>query len=96
VVDAATFVLVVVVLAGLHPPRRDLLRGALIAAVGIGVVRVLGTGVVASSAGHNPLFASFAVLVTLLVWVNLLARIVLLAAAWTADPPQRPATSADR
>ena len=35
----------------------------------------------------NPLFTSVAVLVTLLVWVNLIARIVLLAAAWTADPP---------
>jgi membrane protein len=33
------------------------------------------------------LLASFGVLVTLLVWINLIARIVLLAAAWTADPP---------
>ena len=30
---------------------------------------------------------ALAVIVTLLVWVNLIARIVLLAAAWTADPP---------
>lgn len=87
VVDAATFALVLVVLAGLHPPGRDLLRGSVIAAVGIGIVRLLGTGVVAGSIGTNPVLASFAVIVTLLVWVNLLARIVLLAAAWTADPP---------
>ena len=87
-VDALTFVLVVVVLSGQHPPRRDLLGGALIAATGIGVVRFLGTSVVAGSADRNPLLASFAVIVTLLIWINLIARIVLLAAAWTADPPQ--------
>lgn len=86
VVDGLTFVLLVVVLAGQHPPRRDLLGGALIAATGIGVVRVLGASVVAGSAGGNPLLASFAVLVTLLAWINLIARIMLLAAAWTADP----------
>jgi membrane protein len=51
------------------------------------VVRVLGTSVVAGSASSNPILTSFAVIVTLLVWMNLIARIVLLAAAWTADPP---------
>ena len=87
VIDAAIFLLVVTVLAGEHAPWRDLRRGAVIAAVGIGVVRILGTEVVAGSVNKNPLFASVAVIVTLLVWVNLIARIVLLAAAWTADPP---------
>lgn len=86
VVDAGIFALVVVVLAGQHPPRRDLLGGAAISAVGIGAVRLLGTSVVAGSVGNNALLASFAVLVTLLIWINLIARIVLLAAAWTADP----------
>ena len=54
---------------------------------GLGIVRTLGTTVVAGSVSKNPLFTSVAVLVTLLVWVNLIARILLLAAAWTADPP---------
>jgi membrane protein len=87
VIDAAIFVLVVRVLAGQHPAWRDLRWGAVIAGVGIGVVRILGTAVVAGSVGKNPLFTSVAVIVTLLVWINLIARIVLLAAAWTADPP---------
>lgn len=87
VVDAATFCLIVVLLSGLRPAWKDLRGGALIAGVGLGVVRVLGTSVVAGSASSNPILTSFAVIVTLLVWMNLIARIVLLAAAWTADPP---------
>lgn len=88
VLDFGVFVLVVKVLAGESPPTRELLRGAFIAAVGIGVVRFLGTSVVAGSATRNPALASFAVVLTLLIWVNLISRIMLLAAAWTADPPQ--------
>ena len=98
VVDAATFVVVVKVLAGESPPRKDLLGGAAIAGVGLGVVRVLGTSVVSGSVRHNPVLASFAVIVVLLLWINLVSRIVLLAAAWTADPPlaqPEPATAPD-
>ena len=86
-VDAGVFVLIVTALADQHPPRRDLLLGAAFTAVGLGVVRFLGTAVVAGSVNKNPLFSSVTVFVTLLVWINLIARIVLLAAAWTADPP---------
>ena len=67
----------------------------MIAGVGIGMVRILGTAVVAGSVSKNPLFASVAVIVTLLVWINLIARIVLLAAAWTADPPYVDAAAAE-
>jgi membrane protein len=87
VVDAGLFVMLVRALAGQHPPRRALLGGAVIAAVGLGVVRVLGTSVVSGSVQDNRALAPFAVVVVLLLWVNLIARIVLLAAAWTADPP---------
>ncbi|RMI09039.1 YihY/virulence factor BrkB family protein [Cellulomonas triticagri] len=87
VVDALTFWLIVVVLAGQRPAWRDLRQGMVVAGVGLGVVRVLGTSVVAGSADNNAVLAAAAVIVTLLVWVNLMARIVLIAAAWTADPP---------
>jgi membrane protein len=87
VIDAATFLLIVWVLAGERPAWWDLRWGAVIAGVGIGIVRILGTSVVAGSVSKNPLFSSVAVIVTLLVWINLIARIVLLAAAWTANPP---------
>lgn len=87
VVDAGTFWMVVVLLGGQRPAWRDLRQGMLVAGIGLGVVRVLGTSVVAGSARTNAVLASFAVIVTLLVWINLIARVVLLAAAWTADPP---------
>lgn len=86
-VDAGTFALIVVVLAAQRPVWRDLRQGMLVAGVGLGAVRFLGTSVVAGSAGQNAVLASFTVIITLLVWINLIARIVLLAAAWTADPP---------
>ncbi|GEL45712.1 hypothetical protein CHO01_08280 [Cellulomonas hominis] len=93
-VDAGTFALIVVVLAGQRPAWRDLRQGMVVAAVGLGAVRFLGTSVVTGSAGQNAVLQSFTVIVTLLVWVNLIARIVLLASAWTADPPPREPTPA--
>ena len=54
---------------------------------GNAALRLLGTSVVAGSAESNAVLAGFTVLVSLLVWINLLAPVVLLAAAWTADPP---------
>ena len=90
VVDAATFILVVRVLAGQKPPWPDLLGGAAIAALGLGVLRVLGASAVSGGLRHNPVLATFAVVAVLLAWVNLMARIVLTAAAWTANPPNPP------
>ncbi|NLF03439.1 MAG: phosphotransferase [Actinomycetales bacterium] len=85
-VDGATFAFVVLVVAGARPPRKDLLIGAASVAAIFGAVRFLGVGVVATSGSSNPLLAPFAVLVTLLVWINLLARVTLLVTAWVADP----------
>lgn len=94
VADAVTFWLIVIVLGGQRPAWRDLRQGILVAGIGLSVVRVLGTSVVAGSADNNAILASFAVIVTLLIWINLIARIVLLAAAWTADPPAPDETAA--
>lgn len=73
------------VIAGARPPRRDLLMGAAIGAAGTSIVRLLGTTAI-GSVSDNPLLAPFAALATLLLWVNLVARITLLAAAFTANP----------
>ncbi|MFD1504382.1 YihY/virulence factor BrkB family protein [Georgenia yuyongxinii] len=84
-VDWAVFLMLFRVAAGVRPLRRDLLVGTLLGAVAAGVLRLLGTTVV--GAVDDPLLASFAAIVTLLLWVNLLARVTLIVASWTANPP---------
>ncbi|PYG00593.1 membrane protein [Georgenia satyanarayanai] len=87
-VDAAVYVLLFRVLAGVHVPRRDLLLGALLGAVASTVLRLFGTTLVGGA--DDPLLATAAALITLLLWVNLLARVTLMIAAWTANPPAPP------
>ena len=87
VIDMGAFALVVVLLSGVRPPRRDLWSGAALAAVAFAAIRFLGTSVVARGAEANPIVLSFTVIVTLLIWINLSARILLTAAAFTANLP---------
>lgn len=85
--DVAVFFLIVRLLSSVKAPQKDLLFGGLIAAGGFAVIRALGTSIVTGSANNNPLFATGAVLVTILVWLYLCARILLTAAAFTANTP---------
>ncbi|HLR55440.1 MAG TPA: YihY/virulence factor BrkB family protein [Actinomycetales bacterium] len=85
VVDTITIVLVIRVVAAAKPPTFDLLVGSAGGAIGIGVLKVLGTSVVGGSS--DPLMASFAAIITLLLWVNIMARVMLYTAAWIANPP---------
>ncbi|WP_168211852.1 YihY/virulence factor BrkB family protein [Ruania zhangjianzhongii] len=89
IVDMLVFVWVYRVLAGIRPPPRELWVGALLAGIGSGVLRYLGTAVV-GSVSDNPLFQGSAALGVLLLWVNFLVRITLMVAAWMANPPPRP------
>ena len=93
-VDLAVVVVLVRGLGGARPPRRDLLIGSLVVAVGAGVIRFLGTTIV-GSVSDNPLLAPFAAIVTLLLWVNLVVRVLLMACAWTANPPAVPEIGPD-
>lgn len=85
--DGLVFMMVLWLLAGVRPGRRDMLIGAAVVAVGFAVIRYLGTSVVVGSAANNPLFATGAVLITILVWLYMCARILLTAAAVAANPP---------
>lgn len=87
--DTLVFILIYRVLAGVRPPRRDLVLGSVVAAIGAGVLRVGGTTLV-SSVADNPLLASFAAIITLLLWVNLVVRITLMVGAFSANPPRVP------
>jgi membrane protein len=93
VVDWGAYVMLLRVSAGVRPPRRDLFLGAALGAVATGALRLLGTSLVGSV--DDPVLASFAALATLLLWVNIWARQLLVVAAFTANPPAplRPATA---
>lgn len=93
VLDATVFALLVRYLAGVRAPRRDLLVGALAAGVAGGAVRLLGATIV-QVALNNPFLASFAAVVALLLWVNIMARITLVVAAYVANPAAPPPRSA--
>lgn len=82
-IDAATLAVMFRVLSGLVIPVRRLLVGVLLGGVGLGVLKVLGT-LLLGAASRNPLLASFAVLIGLLIWFNLVCTVILLSASWIA------------
>jgi membrane protein len=68
-------------LSGLHPRRRSLWTGALLGGVGLTVLQVL-SGLFIGGASSNPLLASFASIIALLLWLNLSSQVVLIAGAY--------------
>jgi membrane protein len=57
--------------------------GARLGAVGFEALKLVGTFLLARTTS-NPLYATFGVLVGLLVWINLVSRVLTYAAAWAA------------
>ena len=83
VIDTALFLLLFQLMAGVRLPIDDLFTGALGGGVALGLLKVSG-GVLLRYASHNRFLAAFSIVVGLLVWMNLVARLALLAAAWAA------------
>ncbi|MFN8193482.1 MAG: YhjD/YihY/BrkB family envelope integrity protein [Nocardioidaceae bacterium] len=75
-----------------HPPtpRRALWQGALLAAVGFEVLKLLATWLLGHTAGQ-PAFQIFGIALIVVVWINYFARITLYGAAW-ADTTRRSRT----
>jgi membrane protein len=69
------------VLAGVRIPPRYLFPAALLGAAALGVLKILGNTLL-GAAGANPLLASFAVIIGLLIWFNLVCQVILIASAW--------------
>lgn len=81
--DLALMVIVLRVMSGLALSRADVLQGAFVGAVGLGVLK-LSSGLLLANASRKPLLAGFAVVIGLLVLMNLISRVMLLSAAWAA------------
>jgi len=83
VIDTATLAVLFRVLSRVRIPLRRLLVGSLLGGVALGGLKVLG-GALLGGAGRNPLLDTFAVIIGLLIWFNLMNTVTLLAASWIA------------
>lgn len=81
VLDAVIIALAFVVLSGVKARPVTLIAGALIGGIGLTVLQQL-SGLFVRGAGANPLLATFAALIALLVWFNLSAQVILLSSTW--------------
>ncbi len=81
--NTVIFLVVFTRMSGTHAPRKHVGKGALVAAVGFEVLKS-GAALLFGHVTSNPIYASFAVLVGLLIWMNLLSRMVFVVVAWTA------------
>lgn len=79
--DATIIAVAFLVLSGVRPSARTLWSGALLGAVGLTVLQLL-SGLFVGGASSNPLLASFASLIALLLWFNLSAQVILIASAY--------------
>jgi membrane protein len=66
--------------------RRRSARGALLGAVGLEILKLVGTWLVGKTTS-NPVYGTFAVIVGLLIWINIVMRWALYVAAWTVTAP---------
>ncbi|WP_223694492.1 YihY/virulence factor BrkB family protein [Leifsonia poae] len=71
------------VLARVAIPWRNLFFGALLGAIALAGLSTLG-GLLLGGATKNPLLATFTVFIGLLLWFNLVSRVMLLSASWIA------------
>lgn len=71
------------VMARVAIPWRNLFFGVLLGSAALAGLSALG-GVLLGGATKNPLLATFAVFVGLLIWFNLVSRVILLSASWIA------------
>ncbi len=85
-VDLAVFLYLFTRLPRLNTPLRRVIKGALLGAVGLEILKVVGSLLV-SRTTNNPVYGAFAVVVGLLIWINLVSRFMLFTAAWTVTAP---------
>ncbi|MCW4457748.1 YihY/virulence factor BrkB family protein [Microbacterium sp. MPKO10] len=80
-INAASLTVMFRVLSRLPIPWRTLSTGVLGGSAVLAGLSI-ASGLVLESAGRNPLFGSLTVFVALLLWFNLVSRVILLSASW--------------
>ena len=82
--DTGLMIILLRVVSGVLVPWRELFQGALVGGVGLSVLKISAANLLPRVTA-NPLFASFAIVVGMLFWLNLIARLTLISAAWVAN-----------
>lgn len=82
--DTGLVLLMLRVLSGVDVPWRGLRNGAIFGGVGITLLKLFGATLIKGTMS-NPLFASIALVVGLLLWLQFMSRVVLISAAWAAN-----------
>ncbi|GAA1222761.1 YihY/virulence factor BrkB family protein [Rhodoglobus aureus] len=83
ILDAATLGVFYRIISRIKIPFRLLAQGTIIAAIALGALK-FGGSFLLEGATRNPLLASFAVIIGLLIWFNLICQIILIGSAWIA------------
>ncbi|MFL6074574.1 MAG: YihY/virulence factor BrkB family protein [Mycobacteriales bacterium] len=81
--DVLLFGYLLVGLPRLGMPWRDTLGAAVLGAVGFELLKQVGTWYVGRTT-HNALYGTFAIAIGLLLWVNLVTRLLMICSAWLA------------
>jgi membrane protein len=79
--DVAVVAVLFIVLSGVRAGWRPVLTGAVLGGAGLSVLQQL-SGWFVAGAGANPLLASFAALIALLLWFNLSSQVILIASSF--------------
>jgi membrane protein len=83
VIDTLALAVLFRFLSGAAMPWRRMWIGSLLGSAALTLLQLLG-GYLITGAGNNPLLATFAVFVTLLLWFRLTGIVMLVAASWIA------------
>ncbi|WP_422641079.1 YihY/virulence factor BrkB family protein [Streptomyces formicae] len=86
-VDFLLLIYLLTRLPRVHPRRRAVVIAGLIGAVGFELLKLLLTGYLQGVAAKS-MYGAFAVPVAVVLWINLMARLLLYCAAWTATAVQ--------
>lgn len=82
--DTLVLVAVFRLLSGQRPDARSLWTGALLGGAGLTVLQTL-SGLFVGGATSNPLLATFATLIALLLWINLSSQVILISSAYVVE-----------
>jgi membrane protein len=82
--DTGLMIVLLRVVSGVPVPWRELYQGALAGGVGLSLLKISAAALLPRLTA-NPLYASFSIVVGLLISLNLMARLILISAAWAAN-----------